>query len=513
MAYTPNTIVRMCSVPFDQTQKHQVRFTTAALQTAYFAGVAVRSFTDFTFQRKEGIIRVPANIDTLWDVNYVMYDNVNFTNKWFYAFITKMEYINDATTAVFIETDVYQTWMLSCTLKESFVAREHITSDTIGANTVAEGLETGEYVKISNVRWTELLDLAVIVGVTQTNDATPVRIAGREYNGVFSGFGYYPFFGTGSLTALRAFIASYDVGTANAIITMFTAPSALLPTGTVSGELMATDGLFSPTVTKSVSINSTTLSGYTVKNKKLMCYPYNYLHATNLQGQSMDLHLERFHAGYPASVLFTAKACLIPGTKVGCMTEDYKLDDAYNYEEMLTLSNYPLCNWTSDAWSNWIAQNAIGLAAGAAASALSIGAGVATSNPMAVGGGAVAVLGQLSEIYAKSIEPPHVSGNANNSTLNIAMGTQLFTFNQVQITAEHALIIDDFFEMYGYKTNQVKVPNVSGRPYWNYVQTIDANLTGAVPGEDMEKLKNIYNSGVTIWHSAANVCNYALNNH
>lgn len=513
MAFVPGTIVKLCNVPIDMTQSNQIRFTTRAAQTAYFASVATHAFTAFTYQRKDNIIRVPAHIDTLWDSNYVMYDNVNFTDRYFYAFIERLEYINDSTTAIHIVTDVYQTWMLDCTLKNSFVVREHETTDTIGINCVDEGLETGEYVRLATTRWTELDDLAVIVGVSETNDTTPVRIAGRVYNGVFSGLGYFSFFGSGGMDALRAFISSYDIGKAAAIVTMFTFPSALLPSGTVSGEIMAADGIIPTVITKSVSINSTTLNGYTVKNKKLMCWPYNYLHATNLQGQSMDYHLEKFHGGYPSSLSFDAKGCIIPGAKVSCYAEDYKINDEANYEDLITLSNYPLCNWTSSAWDNWIAQNAIGIAAGAGAAALSIGTGVATAQPLAVAGGAAAVFSQLSTIYQKYIEPPHVQGNLNNSTVNIAMRTQHFAFNQVQITAEFAQIIDAYFDMYGYKQNKVKTPNVSSRPYWNYVKTVDCNITGPIPAQDMTELKNIYNKGVTIWHAAGNVANYSLDNH
>jgi hypothetical protein len=280
---------------------------------------------------------------------------------------------------------------------------------------------------------------------------------------------------------------------------------------------MAEDSILPNLVSKTVSINSTTINGYTVKNKKLMCHPYNYLHATNLQGQSVNYHLEKFLntsgvATYPSSVTFYAQGCFMPGAKVGCFADNYKVADG-DYEGMLTLSNYPMCNWTSDAWSNWIAQNAISLAAGAGASALSIGAGIATSQPLAIAGGAVGVLSQLSTVYQKYIEPPHVSGNLNNSTVNIAMGKQHFTFNQVQITAEFARIIDAYFDMYGYKQNKVKTPNVSSRPYWNYVKTVDCNITGPIPAQDMVELKGIYNKGVTIWHSAANVANYSLDNH
>ena len=80
------------------------------------------------------------------------------------------------------------------------------------------------------------------------------------------------------------------------------------------------------------------------------------------------------------------------------------------------------------------------------------------------------------------------------------------------IKREYAQTVDDFFTMFGYQTNRVKVPNVSSRPCFNYVQTIDINIIGAIPNDDMLKLKNIYNSGVTLWKPTATVGDYSGNN-
>lgn len=38
----------------------------------------------------------------------------------------------------------------------------------------------------------------------------------------------------------------------------------------------------------------TTLNGYTPKNNKLKCYPYNYLLVSNNVGQNTILHYEKF---------------------------------------------------------------------------------------------------------------------------------------------------------------------------------------------------------------------------
>lgn len=61
-----------------------------------------------------------------------MYQNENYSDKWFYAFIDGMKYINDSMTEISISTDVWQTWQFDLEFMESFVEREMINvSDDI----------------------------------------------------------------------------------------------------------------------------------------------------------------------------------------------------------------------------------------------------------------------------------------------------------------------------------------------------------------------------------------------
>lgn len=79
---------------------------------------------DFSYIRKDDIIYFPDHIDNIINYNYVMYQNTNYSHKWFYAFITKMKYVNDGCTAIYIMTDVWQTWQFNLTWKQCFVERE-----------------------------------------------------------------------------------------------------------------------------------------------------------------------------------------------------------------------------------------------------------------------------------------------------------------------------------------------------------------------------------------------------
>ena len=77
---------------------------------------------------------------------------------------------------------------------------------------------------------------------------------------------------------------------------------------------------------------------------------------------------------------------------------------------------------------------------------------------------------------------------------------------------EYLKIIDDYFSMYGYKVNSVKIPNITGRTNWNYVKTINANILGDIPQEDIQELKNMFDNGVTFWHNPNTFLDYSQNN-
>lgn len=149
--FTPNTAVYLCNTPLKSDNKNQISFNSREEQFAYFNGLAVRRFSDFTYQRKDNIIRVPINAEVLYNdgVNYVMYDNKNFSTRWIYAYITQIEYINPNVSHIHIKTDVFQTWFLDCEILPSFVVRETVINDDLFKHTLPENLPTGEQITVA----------------------------------------------------------------------------------------------------------------------------------------------------------------------------------------------------------------------------------------------------------------------------------------------------------------------------------------------------------------------------
>lgn len=151
MYIEPNTTIYLLrNVPLDNTYTDTMWFENASSQWTHFktrVDANGEIFAKNTYQRKNiNRCRLEVPADRVYDCNYMMFQNTNYGNKWFYAFITQVEYINNAVTEIEYELDVMQTWMFEYTLEMCMVEREHSSTDQIGDNLMSEPFDLGEYV-------------------------------------------------------------------------------------------------------------------------------------------------------------------------------------------------------------------------------------------------------------------------------------------------------------------------------------------------------------------------------
>ena len=67
--------------------------------------------------------------------------------------------------------------------------------------------------------------------------------------------------------------------------------------------------------------------------------------------------------------------------------------------------------------------------------------------------------------------------------------------------------------MYGYKVNDVKIPNITGRQNWNFVKLLNPNIEGSeIPEADLNKFKAQLELGITFWHNPATFRDYSQSN-
>lgn len=534
MYIEPNTVIRVLkNCPLDNTYDHTIWFGSVSAQTSYFMGLTKYTFPAQTYQRvNKGVMRLYRKADDLYDCNYLMFQNSSFGTKWFYAFITSVEYVNNTTAEITYEIDPMMTWWFDFTVQECFVEREHAMTDVPGDNLLTEELAFGDYIYEDMFHPTDLDELSVVLCTTfaEQNETDPYQ--GQITGGLYQGVNYEVFSMTSQgVENLNARLNEIVQLTGeNGILGMFAMPTYFAgrhinpeaPSKQFSWPKFNTPG-------------SMTFEGYTPRNKKLYTYPYNFLYVTNNQGSTQDYHFEYFNSDNTEFEILcdiSMNPCMI------LVPHHYKGNVFNTYDEAISITGFPQLSWNSDVFKAWVAMNGSniaidalgavvgGLFGGILTGGATVGAGIATGNPITIAAGASemasgagdmlsdlggVVKNALKEGYLAS-KMPGKGHTGSGSTTYAANRLLNFMFYNAHIRREYAEIIDDYFDRFGYACHRLKKPNISGRPHWNYVKTMGCTATGSLPADDMNKICKIYDHGITFWKNGNEVGDYSLDN-
>ena len=193
MAFRTGKVIIAKNIKLDKEYKDILTYSEsqmlALVQTNQVASTTNCSFLDVN----KNVIDTNFSYANALKCNYMAMENPTYSNKWFFAFIDKVQYINNNTTRIYYTIDVWSTWRDYITYTDTFVVREHVSDDTIGLHTVPENLELGDYttsqacVKMLN----NPADFYICMAVTELPDGTFTQNSNhRTYNGIFGGFEY-----------------------------------------------------------------------------------------------------------------------------------------------------------------------------------------------------------------------------------------------------------------------------------------------------------------------------------
>lgn len=518
MAITPTTNLKLLKVPISIDNKNQITFINKETQFEYFNSLESIEYENFNYQRKDSVIRFPAHIDNIIEFNYCMYQNENYSDKWFYCFISDMKYVNDGLTEITIKTDVFQTWQFDLIYKNMFVEREHVSDDTIGSHTVPENLENGEYI-INNVTKFDMGEMSYIIQVTEWGSSSSSKPLATNYGGIYYAGGAYVCKTIEQVVNILQLYATSTEVTSDAVYSLYMIPSKFIIN---NSEDLKYSGQHTPAYDNVEIEKPNNINNYTPVNKKLLTFPYCFLNISNNNGSSNTLQYELFNEidEKPNKCIFNIKGVPVIGGSIKCNPFNYKNNlENDNEEEGIVAGKFPTLNWSENEFINWITQNGVNIALGSASNILNIIGGIglmATGNAVtgasSVVSGGLAVANTLAQIHQYEMTPNSAKGNTNAGDINSCSNSNTFYFYQMSIKQEYAKIIDNFFSMYGYKVNNVKIPNIFGRKNWNYVKTLGSNIEGDIPQNDLQEIKNMFDNGVTFWHNSNTFLDYSQEN-
>lgn len=540
---TPNTDLYLLKVPLEINDINQLDFVSATAQFNYFNSLPKIVVEDYTYQRKDNTIRFGANFDEIISYNYVMYRNTEYNDKWFYAFITNMEYVNDNMTMITIKTDVWQTWQFDLTYKRAFVEREHVNDDTPGNNTVPEGLDLGEYeiVDLRNIPlWettTPSTDWLVCFCVTgfpsSASDLTADGHLADDDGSIGGVFSSLDFFAVNTFTAAKAIIDAYNEDTnitADAIKNIYMIPSCCAKPisqsqSKIKGHYLRPLYNFFTSDVYKLQQPQVLAENYVPTNKKLLSYPFSYFYVTNKVGEDVVYHYEDFPfeniAGNNFRTISYQKS-IVPSTSLSAKLyfnkyKSYSESSDYGtkmYNYGINYAKAPVCAWTTDYYTNWLTQNGVNVGLNIASSVAGIALAPVTGGLSLAGavGSAFNIMNTLAEVHKASTVPDQAHGDINTGDFIYGFTRNSISLYEMSIRPEIARIIDGFFSQFGYKVNRVKIPNITGRRNWNYVKTIDCYIEADIPQEDLAEIKGMFDRGITIWHHANTFADYSQNN-
>lgn len=350
MYIVPNTTIYILNnIPLNKSYEHTVYYPDKDTQAQAFMAYKKYTLTDYSYQRSQlGTIRVALKYEQLIDCNYLMFKNTNFENKWFYAFITGIGYVSNDVTDVYYDLDVMQTWCYDYEFMPTFVDRQHSKTDALYENTQPEGLELGaDYDRATRLAYNTCgegnnMDFLILATTNPTGGHPSAGVS----NGIL--FSIYQYQGKSAdvIAKLNQFINN---GLESNVVGIYTCPEN-------SGQV------------KSYTTGGSYASGYTPRNKKLLCYPYCFITVNNHLGQEMELRYENFRASgnklpdkdYPFT--FVEMSTTLPIPQSNLVPSNYLFyggtsQSAQFIYEKISYDVYPTGAFSGDTFKVWLAQN------------------------------------------------------------------------------------------------------------------------------------------------------------
>lgn len=567
MAYIqPNSVIQLFrGINLDNRYLHTIYFASVTAQNTWFTSKVYKSFQQQSYTRyTRNSVKIKGDATELLGVTYMRFMNDRSVDMWFYAFVTGIEYINENTTLITYEIDVMQTWFIQFgSLQPCMVLREHVNDDTFGHNLEEEPIGSDVYdsdIIYSFVDEGENNPFAHYSVVMQTTGTSPTDR--HMIQGLYSGCNY----AIGDADSQGDGNAIYTDGIQmlgswssqeqeENIIDLYTVPTFCAnPSGT--GHLHVSQEILIPS----------SYDNYTPKNKKLFMYPYSYLMVTTHMGDVAIFRWEYFDGTTGHDCEFEVDGTMLGGGEIRCYPRAYNGQD-HNVDAGVVMGNFPKNTAAYDAYQAWLAAggstrlendrmvNSIKGAGGVMKAIGSIANMISPSSSSRVTdileptgtkvngqnvldvtrrevsdqyrspssgamagavGGAFSTAGELVEAknnmqytFNDAAYAPNIIVGAPTSCLPVSQRDANIYFYHTHVRDDEVKRLDDFFSCYGYSIKKVKQPNLTGRRYWNFVQTQGAVVNGNMPASSKDAIARIFDSGITFWHNGDQIGNYA----
>ena len=532
MQIAPSSSIKLCrGVPTTNNYNDVLWFPNATEAFLYFNSKVFASFEQCTYTKVDDkfVIRVPRKAEECYDANYLMFRNTNFGNKWFFAFITKVEYINNEVTGITYEIDLFQTWYYDCTVQPCFIHRMHSVQDPLFIHHPAEDITLeGKYVYDKRdfvpdgkkVGYIALLTTGTMSynSFTSTYQYDPNDQGVAVKDGMLSlvQVTLYPNDDAHRNDLLNVLKAYNDASITNAspedIITLMWCPGICVQPDASNQQPAVV------TISDSKSnLISSAFGGYTPRNNRLYSYPY--IKASVMCGERFqDYRFEDFvdpgNLNPQTNMTFSCYAVSTPMPSLIVIPNNH-LGKTLDTEHSLLVNDFPTIPFTGDTFKMYInshiggdviqlvgaATNAVISASMGNAIGTFIGIREAISETASVISGYMNAQMMPDKVYGMQSQNIFCNMSAYNPELDL-----------VSLNDTEAKQVDDYFTQFGYAVNRVQQPSLHNRTAFTYVQTEKCKVLGNIPADAIKRIEKMFDDGVTAWVNPATVGDYTQTN-
>lgn len=573
---SPNGTLYAGNVKWSNDYKHVMLFSSKSVRNDFMKTYLSKLKNNVIYYNPNQYIDVAGRLQNAESYNYVYYTNdsdISITK--YCCFVTNYEYIAPDTTRLYIELDVFQMLIYSTNFYQSYIERAIISKSADNANTnylpepitapleyekkLTDILESakwepawvlhmasyynsatgkydykgigtnntyGEYGRFieSQVEMDKVLTMYGRKGINEVLEDFNVMLDdtvdnftqnGKEVlksiiQGIFSG-GISTTEGWNNMTGLAAIS---DIGSLadfqdhrDELLGLYAIPQWLKEAYIADGG----DSNFADNRRSykdvDLSINRNSLAnGYTPRNKKLLTSVCRGYVLANKTGMRKAFKPELFDDNPTIRI---AGITMATSGYQWHINNYHEITDSYGE---VPYNSERRVGYDSNTGLNK-AINTMGAISSVAGGVGALAGGIASKNPVGVIEGVNSGVNSLvNAVDMIGNQEQHIGNNGD--LLRVTGGRAQLSWYEISPTLSECESIDNFFDMYGYTINKHANPRsyFNTRSVWNYIKCANVNLSCDAPADYENKLKNIFTSGVTLWHSYSDFGNYAKTN-
>lgn len=557
--------VRLCKVDFNNRYEDVIDFETSNQQTTYFTSKAVATIQNFQYVKKNDsyiVVNYALDSDIISNTNYIFVSNGDYN---YFFFVTDKRYNTITSCFLDIELDYWNTYPLNIkwSFSNNYVVREHQNRWDSNGNPIWSDTDEGFNVSLEHPVSINTVKQSTLAGVMEccyvlflyvTEDSFSIYCKPWTYDGKL----FYDRNNKDiSFSASNFGGKGYDVSNVN-IKNVYVIP--YLP-NSISNVGLSSDEqgnyhifLYSENISgigdcisiytsspqrRYVSlkkISSVTKPDYSylsvrdIANESKMFSSQFYKHIFVSHNQKIDIKNEYLNSNSSINYYISGSANRTVSYLLysyGMYETDFYGSDSIKYYGVSdnSFSQLPTLNDT-DGMYLASHQNQIQVSYFASLfntfASMASGAFLTSINPAYMPFSAVkgvqSLVSSVSNIATENakvedsknaVESFQTSNSDGNFDYGVLSGGRLL---EAEFTCADDVrtAIYDYLYMFGYSCNKIKFPVVNTRFYFNYLKLNGLNVDRNFPDNEglsvaaYEKLRNIFENGVRIWHYNSN---------